>query len=204
MMKCQNPLCANPGLKEVAVSVNEPSDGRRTLCDACEAAYTWGIKHGRLASCRRQIEKDSEIQEWLDGYGFVVLTKNVTDPTPGLPFEAWAYEGPLDFAEARPVRFAVGAEYRQALGDLGMLITEPGACEDLYGGLTDRQKEIIRSKAIQSLISDMLSDRDNPRYWAEHLVRRWDIATCLEKLGLSLDDQVAQLGFNPQTGKSVN
>jgi len=43
---CQNPLCENEATKEVAVSVNKPSDETRALCAVCEEAYTWGVQHG--------------------------------------------------------------------------------------------------------------------------------------------------------------
>ena len=43
---CENPCCESPGVKEVPVSVNSPGDQRRTLCAACEEAYTWGVQHG--------------------------------------------------------------------------------------------------------------------------------------------------------------
>ena len=47
---CENSLCENPGLKEVPVSVNKPSDQVRTVCAPCEEAYTWGVQHGSMRS----------------------------------------------------------------------------------------------------------------------------------------------------------
>ena len=47
---CQNPCCENEGSKEVPVSVNGPGDQRRTLCAACEEAYSWGVQHGRFTA----------------------------------------------------------------------------------------------------------------------------------------------------------
>ena len=47
---CDNPLCENPGFKEVPVSVRKAGDQRRTLCAPCEEAYTWGIQHGTFVA----------------------------------------------------------------------------------------------------------------------------------------------------------
>jgi len=43
---CQNPLCENEAVKQVPVSVREASDQKRSLCAACEEAYSWGVQHG--------------------------------------------------------------------------------------------------------------------------------------------------------------
>ena len=45
---CENQYCESPGFKEVPVSVRKAGDQRRTLCAACEEAYTWGVQHGRM------------------------------------------------------------------------------------------------------------------------------------------------------------
>jgi hypothetical protein len=37
---CENQHCENPGVKVVLVSVETPSDQKRTLCIPCEEAYT--------------------------------------------------------------------------------------------------------------------------------------------------------------------
>ena len=47
---CENQYCESPGVKEVPVSVRRPGDQRRTLCAACEEAYTWGVQHGRMTT----------------------------------------------------------------------------------------------------------------------------------------------------------
>lgn len=47
---CQNQYCDNPGAKVVPVSVEEPSDEKRTLCVTCEEAYTMGIQHGAMVT----------------------------------------------------------------------------------------------------------------------------------------------------------
>ena len=46
---CENPLCENAAFKEVSVSVRKSGDQKRTLCAACEEAYSWGVQHGRMA-----------------------------------------------------------------------------------------------------------------------------------------------------------
>lgn len=49
---CENPNCESPAVKEVPVSVNLPSDQKRSLCAACEEAYSWGVQHGVMTSWR--------------------------------------------------------------------------------------------------------------------------------------------------------
>ena len=45
---CENQYCERPGCNEVAVSVQNPGDQKRTLCAPCEEAYSWGVRHGRM------------------------------------------------------------------------------------------------------------------------------------------------------------
>jgi len=52
---CDNPNCEAPGFKVVPVSVNKPSDQKRTLCATCEEAYTWGVQHGRMTSQTKEV-----------------------------------------------------------------------------------------------------------------------------------------------------
>ena len=47
---CENDYCDNPGAKVVPVSADTPSDQERTLCTACEEAYTWGVQHGTMVA----------------------------------------------------------------------------------------------------------------------------------------------------------
>jgi len=47
---CDNALCENPGFKEVPVSISHAGDQTRTLCAACEEAYTWGVQHGTFVA----------------------------------------------------------------------------------------------------------------------------------------------------------
>jgi hypothetical protein len=58
------------------------------------------------------------VDRFLRGEGFVVLGMNRGDASPGLPFEAWAYRGPLDFDAASPVVFGLGANPIEALNAL--------------------------------------------------------------------------------------
>jgi hypothetical protein len=53
------------------------------------------------------------VQAALDK-GFVVLTHNAGND-PGSQYEAWAYEGPLDFDNASSVRFGLGADPIEAI-----------------------------------------------------------------------------------------
>jgi hypothetical protein len=52
---CENPNCETPGFKVVPVSVNKPSDQKRTLCATCHEAYTWGVQHGTISSRVKEV-----------------------------------------------------------------------------------------------------------------------------------------------------
>ena len=99
---CDNPRCDNPTGSRVPVSVERPSDQTRALCASCEEAYTWGVQHGGMSL------ELNRVDELLLSGGFALLTNNRADPSPGGPFEAWAYQGPLDLGTATPVTFGVG------------------------------------------------------------------------------------------------
>jgi len=45
---CQNPLCENKAVEEVAVSVETSCDQVRALCATCEEVYKWGVQHGTI------------------------------------------------------------------------------------------------------------------------------------------------------------
>ena len=63
------------------------------------------------------------IQKHLTGGGFVVLTHNAGND-PNSHFEAWAYQGPLDFDRATPIRFGLGADPIAALLALGHQLSQ--------------------------------------------------------------------------------
>ena len=113
---CENEFCENPGAKVVPVSVEKPSDQKRTLCTACEEAYTWGVQHGTMTAHARPILP--HLGRFLKKDGFVILTRNEGDPSRHGPFEAWAYQGPLDLQTATPVTFGVGTSVPDAIGAL--------------------------------------------------------------------------------------
>ncbi len=52
---CQNPLCENESAKIAPVSVDKPSDQKRSLCAVCEEAYSWGVQHGRMMSMPKKV-----------------------------------------------------------------------------------------------------------------------------------------------------
>jgi len=110
---CQNQYCGNPGARVVQVSVEGPGDQKRTLCTACEEAYTWGVQHGTIAAQARSALP--HLHEFLKKDGFMISTRNDGDPSEHGPFEAWAYRGPLDLQVAAPVTFGVGASIQDAL-----------------------------------------------------------------------------------------
>jgi hypothetical protein len=113
---CENQYCENPGAKVVPVSVSKPSDQRRTLCAPCEEAYTWGVQHGTITAQAKPVHP--HLDRFLKKDGFVILTRNDGDPSKHGPFEAWAYEGPLDLQTATPVTFGVGTSVPDALDAL--------------------------------------------------------------------------------------
>ncbi len=43
---CENERCPNEAVTDVTVSVDRPSDQRRSLCATCQEAYGWGVQHG--------------------------------------------------------------------------------------------------------------------------------------------------------------
>ncbi|MFC1783808.1 hypothetical protein ACFL02_09535 [Planctomycetota bacterium] len=43
------------------------------------------------------------------------MALNRTDPSPDTPYEAWAYQGPLDFQAASSVTFGLGKDCDDAL-----------------------------------------------------------------------------------------
>jgi len=65
------------------------------------------------------------IDEFLQR-GFVVLTLNRHDPSTEMPFEAWAYHGPLDFEVATPRVFGLGTSGIDALFGLDRLLANRG------------------------------------------------------------------------------
>jgi len=115
---CENQYCENPGAKVIPVSVRNPSDQRRTLCVPCEEAYTWGVQHGtKLAEAKCKL---ANLSRFLKKDGFIILTHNAGDASEHGPFEAWAYQGPLDLQVATPVTFGVGASVPDALEALDL------------------------------------------------------------------------------------
>ena len=110
---CENQYCQSPGIKEVPVSVRTPADQVRTLCAACEEAYSWGVQHGTMAAQAKP--NPPHLDRFLRKNGFVILTHNDGDPSRHGPFEAWAYRGPLDLQVATPVTFGVGTSVSEAL-----------------------------------------------------------------------------------------
>ena len=112
---CENPLCESESVKEVPVSVHKPGDQKRSLCATCTEAYTWGVQHGRKSE---KTGSFSTIERFLRRGGFIVISQNRHDPHPALSFEAWAYQGPLDFIAAKPMTFGLGGNVIDSLAAL--------------------------------------------------------------------------------------
>jgi len=119
---CENEHCDNPGAKVVPVSVSKPGDQMRTLCVTCEEAYSWGVQHGTMAAHAKPVLP--HLDRFLKKDGFVILTRNDDDPSRHGPFEAWAYQGPLDFDVATPVVFGAGDSIPEALDALDFQIEQ--------------------------------------------------------------------------------
>ena len=64
------------------------------------------------------------VDKFLHQGGFTVLTMNRHDPNPDLPFEAWAYQGALDFDTATPAVFGLGTSGYDALCSLNELLAD--------------------------------------------------------------------------------
>ena len=59
--------------------------------------------------------ESDQLCRFLDEEGFIVLGKNQHDPHLGMEFEAWAYQGPLDFTTAAPITFGSSGNMMDAL-----------------------------------------------------------------------------------------
>ena len=99
---CENPNCEAPGFEVVPVSVNKPSDQKRTLCATCHEAYTWGVQHGSISSRVKEV--------WLVAIadrGIVAHVRayaDAKDAVTGLAShlsEYSGYEGPSDIRAIR-------------------------------------------------------------------------------------------------------
>ena len=122
---CENQYCDSPGAKVVPVSVSKPSDQKRTLCVPCEEAYTWGIQHGIMITQAKPVLP--RLVRFLKKNGFAIITHNAGDPSKHGPFEAWAYQGPLDLQKASPVTFGVGIGIQDSLDALDIQLDGPHA-----------------------------------------------------------------------------
>ncbi len=74
---------------------------------------------------------------------------------------------------------------------------------DPYAHLSQQQKEKIWAVAIEYLEADILGDKDNPRFWAEYIIKDWGIDQCLEQISDDPQKQARTIGFDPDTGKEV-
>jgi hypothetical protein len=120
---CQNEHCDNPGAKVVPVSVDQPSDRKRTLCITCEEAYAIGVQHGTMVASARPALP--HVCRFLGKGGFVIIGHNKGDPSRHGPWEAWGYKGPLDLAVATPVTSGVGRNPLEAINALDGLLKDP-------------------------------------------------------------------------------
>jgi len=98
-----------------------------------EAVNDWLDQHDEPLSieveCQRGIRGDPQpahmrtltrSDRYLQKHRFILLVKNGHDPSPFGPYEAWAYEGPLDFSEAVANCFGVGDSIRDCIDALNV------------------------------------------------------------------------------------
>jgi len=131
---CENQYCDSPGAKVVPVSVSKPSDQKRTLCVPCEEAYTWGVQHGTMTAHTKPAMP--RLGQFLKKDGFASLIHNEDDPSKHGPFEAWAYQGPLNLQTASPVTFGVGASIQDSIDALELQLEGPRVQSESSGTLT--------------------------------------------------------------------
>ena len=80
---------------------------------------------------------------------FIVLNHNRHDPSRDGPFEAWAYQGPLDFDHASSLAFGVGHGIQESLEALASHLkvdeekTPTPVRQDLYVAVDDRELATI-------------------------------------------------------------
>jgi len=73
------------------------------------------------------LNSTEQLQRFLTDKGFIILGQNQHDPHPDQPFEAWAYQGPLDFRVAQPLTFGQGPTLIEALSALDGQLCRSGA-----------------------------------------------------------------------------
>ena len=97
--------------------------------DDSQLIHQWLGRHDENLSvsivCQHDIDDQtigaiSQVDEFLLKHGFVVLALNHTEPSPGAPYEAWAYSGPLDFQSATPITFGLGTNIQSTLEALNL------------------------------------------------------------------------------------
>ena len=102
---CENPLCQNRSTKNVPVSVDKPSDQKRSLCATCQEACTWGVQHGRMSSGGFRIEPPPT-DEGPEATYRVVYTIDVNAPDPKQAARC-AYEIMTDPGSLQPVLYVL-------------------------------------------------------------------------------------------------
>jgi len=125
--------------------------------------------------------------------GFIVLTSNLTRQPAAEAFEAWAYDGPLDFDQASPVRFGLGQDPVDALDSLAHHL-------DLHRNTTSsiegRPGQV--HSAVQR-IHDLLylDERNGQEFWNPD--KSWD-ATTLDMIAQVIADYIPRPEKGDGTG----
>lgn len=125
---CQNPLCHNEALKELAVSVRNPSDQKRALCAACEEAYSWGVQHGRFSPLGFTIDPAPGDDKPQPMYR-VVYVIDVSAPNPQKAAES-AYQIIMDPSSMKPVLQVLDSKGRSVRMDLSEVKSRKAGLHD--------------------------------------------------------------------------
>jgi len=113
---CQNPLCETEATKEVSVSVETPADQVRSLCAACEEAYTWGVQHGRMVDRGLRIDPPPEEKGPEPLYSVVyVIDVNASDVHEAAEY---AHRIMTDPDSMRPVLHVIDSKGRSTTVDM--------------------------------------------------------------------------------------
>lgn len=124
-----------------------------------------------------QGESWPRLENFLKAEAFIVLTHNASNAA-SEAFEAWAYQGPLNFDDASPIRFGLGRDPRQALVAL------------------DDQLATLGSSAAMPASTPVKSEA--ARHWPTSLrVDRRELATILAALRFHQDENLQGSGDIP-------
>ena len=104
------------------------------------------------------------LERFLDEGGFIVLSKNQHDPHPGLEFEAWAYQGALDFQSAGPVTFGLGISTSDALAALNQQLAQTKTYERIQKTKPNMLAVLQQAAEVMARWSHKFTEDDHDIY----------------------------------------